>query len=235
MAEPFAPCSMPKPTFFNLPAAKRERIVALAIDEFSGRSFREASLSRIVARAGIAKGSMYQYFDNKLDLYRWLITEELARRKAEFLGARAPSPDADFFARIRAMIRAGIEFFLVEPRLSRIAAALLDGSSDPGLREIHAEIRGMGTAVFVEFLRQARERGEIRADLDLEVLARLVSVVLGVGLSDVTLSRLGVDMGGFLADPSLASRLTDEDISGLIEEVIAFVRGGLLGVGGVVR
>ncbi len=222
---------MPKPTFINLPAAKRERIVALAIDEFSGRSFREASLSRIVARAGIAKGSMYQYFDNKLDLYRWLIIEELARRKMEFLGARAPSPDADFFAQIRAMIRAGIEFFLVEPRLSRIAAALLDGSSEPGLRELHAEVRGMSTALFVDFLRRARERGEIRADLDLEVLARLVNVVLGVGLSDVTLSRLGVDMGGFLADPQLASRLTDEDINGLIDEVIAFVRGGLLGVG----
>ncbi len=220
---------MPKPTFKNLPAAKRDRIVACAIEEFAGRSFREASLSRIVAQAGIAKGSMYQYFDNKLDLYRWLITDELVRRKLEFLDAWAPTAEADFFAQMRAMIRAGIAFFLAEPRLSRIAAALVDGSSDPGLRELNAEVRGMGTTMFVGLLRQARERGEIRTDLDLDVLARLVSVVLGVGLADVTLSHLGVDMGRFLAEPELARRLSDRQIEGLIEQVIAFVRGGLVG------
>ena len=75
---------MPKPTFENLPDAKRELIIQLAAEEFAAHAYRQASLSRIVARAGIAKGSVYQYFDNKLDLYRWLMTEELPRQKMAF-------------------------------------------------------------------------------------------------------------------------------------------------------
>jgi AcrR family transcriptional regulator len=83
---------MPKPTFLNLPDDKRERITELALDEFSTHPYRQASLSRIVARAGIAKGSMYQYFENKLDLYRWLVTDELERRRLEWLQTNAVEP-----------------------------------------------------------------------------------------------------------------------------------------------
>jgi AcrR family transcriptional regulator len=84
---------MPKPTFLNLPDAKRDRITELALDEFSTHPYRQASLSRIVARAGIAKGSMYQYFENKLDLYRWLVTDELERRRNEWLESDVPRPE----------------------------------------------------------------------------------------------------------------------------------------------
>ena len=49
---------MPKETFQNLPAAKRDRFVAAALDEFAQHDYRTTSLTRIVAAAGIAKGSV---------------------------------------------------------------------------------------------------------------------------------------------------------------------------------
>lgn len=52
-----------------------------ALAEFSDRPYIEASLSQIARRARIPKGSVYQYFEDKLDLYRWLLTEETPRRK----------------------------------------------------------------------------------------------------------------------------------------------------------
>ncbi len=81
----------PRATFQNLPEEKRRRIVDLAVEEFSEHPYRQASLSRIVTRAGIAKGSIYQYFDDKLALYRWLFLEEVARRKIAYLAAH-PRP-----------------------------------------------------------------------------------------------------------------------------------------------
>ena len=59
---------MPKITFFNLPDEKRQLILDIAIDEFAENDFANVSISRIVARAGIAKGSFYQYFEDKDDL-----------------------------------------------------------------------------------------------------------------------------------------------------------------------
>jgi TetR/AcrR family transcriptional regulator len=60
---------MPKDTFFNLDEAKRNRIFEAAVDEFSQRRFSEASINQVVKNAGISRGSFYQYFQNKEDLY----------------------------------------------------------------------------------------------------------------------------------------------------------------------
>ena len=48
---------MPKETFFNLPDEKRERITAVAIEEFGHNEYADVSISRIVAKAGIAIGA----------------------------------------------------------------------------------------------------------------------------------------------------------------------------------
>lgn len=47
-----------KSTFTNLQAAKRQAIIDIAIEEFAAHPYATASVSHIVARAGIAKGSL---------------------------------------------------------------------------------------------------------------------------------------------------------------------------------
>src|SRR5688572_13690726 len=112
---------MPTSTFVALPAARRARLVDEAIVEFSGRAFSEASLSEIARRAQIPKGSFYQYFEDKLDLYRWLLTEEAPRRKREFLAQRGlPS---EFWAALEATIERGMAFLVEHPRIARLTAA----------------------------------------------------------------------------------------------------------------
>ena len=51
---------MPTQTFWNLPSEKRDALIAIAVEEFASNDYDAASISRIVARAGIAKGSIYQ-------------------------------------------------------------------------------------------------------------------------------------------------------------------------------
>src|SRR3954462_3882634 len=108
-AKPVLPALIgPKATFHNLPEEKRRRIVDLAVEEFSEHPYRQASLSRIVTRAGIAKGSIYQYFDDKLALYRWLFLEEVANRKIAYLAAPPPPPASDLFATLEHMFLIGL-------------------------------------------------------------------------------------------------------------------------------
>ena len=84
---------MPTSTFLALPAERRQRLVDAAIREFSEKPYAQASLSQIALRSRIAKGSFYQYFSDKLDLYRWLVAEEAPRHKREFLAAAPPARD----------------------------------------------------------------------------------------------------------------------------------------------
>lgn len=66
---------MPKDTFFNLSEEKREKIIHAATDQFAGLHYSKVTINGIVQAAGIPKGSFYQYFENKDDLYIYLFTE----------------------------------------------------------------------------------------------------------------------------------------------------------------
>ena len=64
---------MPTQTFFRLPEEKRERLTAAAWEEFTRVSLAEASINRIVHSAQIPRGSFYQYFADKEDLFFYLL------------------------------------------------------------------------------------------------------------------------------------------------------------------
>lgn len=64
---------MPSTTFFNLPAEKREKFLCSAREEFARVPFAETSINRIVRSAGIPRGSFYQYFADKEELFHHLI------------------------------------------------------------------------------------------------------------------------------------------------------------------
>lgn len=61
------------PTFLNLSEEKKERIIHAALDEFSERTFNDASITNIVKKANISRGSFYQYFGNKENIYQYLV------------------------------------------------------------------------------------------------------------------------------------------------------------------
>ena len=64
---------MPKKVFLELDAEKQKRITDAAIKEFATYGYENSSTNRIVKECGISKGSLFKYFDNKEELYFYLI------------------------------------------------------------------------------------------------------------------------------------------------------------------
>ena len=54
-------------------AARREAILAAALDEFAARGFEAARLDDVAKRAGVAKGTIYLYFRDKQSLFQELV------------------------------------------------------------------------------------------------------------------------------------------------------------------
>jgi AcrR family transcriptional regulator len=65
--------------FDNLDPERREGILRAAALEFAGRGYAGASLGRIVEAAGISKGSLYYYFNDKEDLFVTTVAAALTR------------------------------------------------------------------------------------------------------------------------------------------------------------
>ena len=216
---------MPTPTFFALPAARRARLVEEAIVEFAERPFAEASLSQIARRTAIAKGSFYQYFANKLDLYRWLLLDEAPRQKRAFLGATAPQQD--FWPRLTQHIERGMAFLVEFPRLARLIASAADPSASSEVRGLHAAVCEAGHDELLQLLGDGIASGALASGLKLGVAARFVAAVVGPGLTTVILQELDVELHELLASDSLKRRLGPVRRQRLAEQAVSFIRDGL--------
>ena len=65
---------MPTSTFFHLPPEKQRKLLRSAVREFSQQPYGEVPLSRIIAGAEIPRGSFYQYFADKTDLFVYVLS-----------------------------------------------------------------------------------------------------------------------------------------------------------------
>lgn len=223
---------MPTSTFFALPEERRDRLVREAVAEFSERPYAEASLSQIAQRSQIAKGSFYQYFSDKLDLYRWLVTEEAPRHKREFIGAAGRS--GDFWADFETLIERGMAFLVERPRLARLTAAAADPSANADVRGLHKAICEAGIAELRAQLERGLTSGAIQnPELNLDVATRLVAAIVGPGLTDVVLSELGAELHEVLASDSLRQRLGPARRKRLAHQAILLIRSGLSAARGV--
>jgi AcrR family transcriptional regulator len=166
---------VPKDTFFNLPEDKRALICDVAFDEFAEFPFDQASINRIVSNSGIAKGSFYQYFDDKKDLFLYLmglITEE----KINYLSPIIRNPaEHDIFTLIKELFLSGIQFAREQSRYAAIGNNLLATKDTPIYRELKADNFPSSFAFFEPLVEEAISRGEVRTDIDITMLSFVIT------------------------------------------------------------
>ena len=68
-----APEKKPQPRWARRKDARPEEIIAAALDLFVERGFASTRLDDVAARAGVSKGTLYLYFENKEDLFKAVV------------------------------------------------------------------------------------------------------------------------------------------------------------------
>jgi AcrR family transcriptional regulator len=159
---------MPKQTFFNLPQEKREMIINAAVEEFAEYGLENASTNRIVANSGISKGSFYQYFEDKQDVFMYLLSVLEQEKMQYFQGRHPPSTNMDTFEYFRWMIKAGMEFNSAYPRMTQAVSRVLLGEGLYYGKDF-ASYREKTTQALSMMIGQAIERGEVDPSVDVEL------------------------------------------------------------------
>lgn len=172
---------MPKPTFFNLPNDKRELILDIAIEEFANNNYQNASVSSIVAKAGIAKGSFYQYFEDKQDLYLYLIQLAGEEKKRYLENSTPPDPQMHLFDFLRWVIREGARFEFSKPLLAQVASRALFSDKPLGDSPL-LHLQTMVKTYYQGLVQLGKAQGVIDPTLDDE---------LGVFLLSTTFNNFG--------------------------------------------
>ncbi|MDA8163494.1 MAG: TetR/AcrR family transcriptional regulator [Desulfobacteraceae bacterium] len=210
---------VPKSTFMNLSEEKRSRILREAVREFADKGFQKASLNAIVARVGIAKGSLYQYFDNKEALFLFVFDRFTDLVKEVLAEAAAASLEADFFGQVRVAVQAGLAFIDRHPEYYEIYLKLLFEQAVPQREDLIGKVRLFSRDYFGPLCEEGRRQGQVRRDLPTEMVVFVLDAVLDRFLQGYAKSYL--DSGLALAGKSRS------ELAAAVEAVIDILRDGL--------
>src|SRR4029079_12809217 len=94
------------------------KLLEAAAQEFGQRGFHEAAITGITARAGVALGTFYTYFESKEELFRALVRDMSQATRAHVADAVRGAPDR--LAAERIGLAAFIAFTRKHPPLHRI-------------------------------------------------------------------------------------------------------------------
>ena len=105
---------MASKTFKNLKQERQEEILLISYEEFALKGYESASLSEIIKKCNLAKGSFYRYFSSKKELYAYLIKDATSRRLKN-LDNLINTVKPDFFEFIKQNFLEKVKFDLDNP------------------------------------------------------------------------------------------------------------------------
>ncbi len=163
---------MPKKTFYSISEEKRERITKTLIKYFAEKPYSKVDIEDIAKECKVAKGSMYQYFENKKDMYFYAI-ESATKKTLELLRdvnleniSLFDYVEQSFELNWNFLVRYPYEYMLLEK------SAFYDDS--PYREEIREYYERITKNILYEFVIKNQKAGFIRDDIPPEIIVAFI-------------------------------------------------------------
>jgi AcrR family transcriptional regulator len=199
---------------------KRDAIVEAAMRQFAEHGFQGAKVEDIAVELGIAKGSIFQHFGSKAGLFLQAYKRAVLTLPA-WLDAPAEVRDEGFFATVRFWLER-TEHLIKEDWIPNRVVLVGNYGTDLTLkREINRWLVSEDPFGTLEFVEWGQQRGEVRADVDLEIIVSMVDW-LSNSLQDAMVTE-ELDPGLFhrLANQPERQRMRVEHFQTLLESALA--------------
>lgn len=183
--------------------ARQGEIVAAALRLAESNSPAAITTTQLAEAVGLSQGALFKHFANKeavwLAAMQWLVENLMAT--VTQAARKADSP----VAALRSVFEAHVGFVAQHPGVPRLVFHVLQQPDLPELKSQARKLMQAYHAMLLALLRQAVERGDVAADLDLDAAAAMFLGQLQ-GLVMQSLMRAAGPAGDTQADPS-ADRL----------------------------
>jgi AcrR family transcriptional regulator len=142
-------------------ARRQDEILAAAFEVFAAHGFEAARIDEVAQRAGVAKGTVYLYFQDKEDLFR-AVVRSLIPKRLDVLVKSMPGTSEDLLRGLVSQMYANV---VTNPKVRSIVRMLIAESSRfPQLADIyHREIIVPGMSAVREVLKRGVAANEFRA------------------------------------------------------------------------
>ncbi len=209
---------MPKRTFHRLDDDKKERIMRAAIEEFQAHGFEKAKIETIAQNAGVAKGSIYQYFDDKRELFLYAVTWGL-EYFMKIIDRQTPLKDMDVYDYFLSSGRDRFELIKNEPLLVAFSTDVASGKYGTLTQEINNELGRVGEEYELRLIANGKKRGTIRDDLDDKVL-----LLFFQGVTEKFTMKIVEKVKDFKVEPTEEQFLEMEDF---MKNMVSLLKQGM--------
>ncbi len=158
--------------FKSLTPDKQGRIINAALAEFARNGYERASTNEIVKEAGISKGSLFVYFNNKKELYLFLL--DYAAKVINKIYGEVDWGETDVFERMKALGLAKFKTYKSHPQAFNFLKAT--AYEDSGV--VKAEVRKLTNTLIAEGLEKGYkdiDRSKFCEDIDINKALDIIS------------------------------------------------------------
>lgn len=161
---------MPKIVDEQTREATRRRIIAEAASEFARLGFEQANINTIAEQAGIGKGTIYLYFENKRELFLAML-RQIAQAQLSSIRAALAS-DSNLHERLKRLFLAFAQLANEDRDSFNVHMSALYGVNRAFKNEATKLLRDY-VAVIALTLEESRVHGELR-DINIEATALMI-------------------------------------------------------------
>jgi AcrR family transcriptional regulator len=164
-------------TFRRLDPARQQAVIQAIVDEAAEKSPTALNIKQVADRAGIAVGSLYQYFGNRANLLAFAVELCVHQMTDLFALSRPYLMELPLREALTAYLTYGIEWSQTQQGFIQFfGRAAYQG--DPEMAEkVVRPVAGAMREVVQEILASAAQRGELRPEIDVEAAARAVNAL----------------------------------------------------------
>jgi AcrR family transcriptional regulator len=191
---------------------RRQELLKAATRVFARLGYRAASISNIIAAAGVARGTFYLYFESKQDILLAVI-DELREQQKVFIAQLSQEENLTTHANLREQARQGFLAWLrfYDQRRDALKILLREANLiDVDLEPKRAEVRGGVVEYLSKRIRRLQRQGMYQREISPEVVSHFL-----IGMIDeIALSYL--------------QKSNRPDLQWLAEQCVSFELDGLL-------
>lgn len=174
------------------PETRREEILTAALGLFREGGFEKVSVESITKAAGIAKGSFYNYFKTKEDVYEAVISD-IASRNLNTIRELVTDKNTTPKERLTKYIE---WTFQLSERQSKSLSRVLESEANPSQRQMYLRAFDEGTNQMLPFFEELLEEGAASGVFQLSNARFTAVVMLGAfrGIHIAFYNGLQIDM-----------------------------------------
>ncbi|KKO55325.1 TetR/AcrR family transcriptional regulator [Paenibacillus sp. DMB20] len=158
---------------------RKTELIEAALNEFTTKSYDDASLNTIIKDAGISKGTFYYHFSDKQALYLYLLKTSVYAKWKFINEKNSNNPesctDGDIFENFKRQARLAIEFALEYPKYHKLSRMFSKEQGNPIYKVAQDHLGSDTKDILGGMVDKAIKAGNFKKEYSREFLVKTLS------------------------------------------------------------